>query len=212
MRHLALLLATLTLALTFGCASGVKPQIRIIEEFDPLANVTIGPISYVTPLGVRASVYDRNIAKNDFLAHPDIDTYVGWYQFPPRDLGLDADRLIRQIMTRNLRGGSIRSTQYAMRGTAESIKFRFVGANDDGEPTFGTLILMREGQRTAGIYAIGPDSKAIVVDQLGEILANEVSLTPDRVPALRASLLAKDTEKFKAAAVENAVAEAQAAP
>jgi hypothetical protein len=204
--------AVLVLAMT-GCSIAPIPTIKQNTQYDPYADVRIGPISYTTPLGVFVPEKDgwsRGSVMHKFVAHPDLNGEVAYDPQPPSDIKVDGDRRIRAFLAGYHSMGAIRSVQYATRGTAEGVKYTTMGDSKEGAELAGTLILLRQDGKSVIIGVTGPRVLEYEVGAAAESLADAISFTPDGMPARQASPLARHAAEFKEEAANNAAAKAAA--
>lgn len=207
MRTILAFAAAAALILVAGCASGPTPNVNILQDEDPYADIKLGPISYTTPIGVSVPEggTGHGWVKHYFTAHPEISGLVRFDGTPPASLKQDADRAVRAFLTRN-GGGSVRSIQHSFRGTAEVLKYSTAhpAAKKGAGPKAGTLVILRQDGHTVQVSATGPRAMEYEVDSAAESLADRISFTPDGKPAREASPLARGKDDFRAKAAQEA--------
>ena len=197
MRRLAMPAIVLLATALTACSRAPMPSATVYDEFEPYAVVAIGPVAYTTPHGVTVVGVSRGQVRHSFTANPAIAARVRFDANPPSDLKIDAERLGREFQS-TLDGGPVLSTQHAFQGTAEAVKMQVRGADRDGNPTHGTLIVLRKNDKTVAVSATGPTDQSFEVDAAAERLADTISFTPDGVPAKRASAMALEADAIRA--------------
>ncbi|MDX2175723.1 MAG: hypothetical protein SF028_04565 [Candidatus Sumerlaeia bacterium] len=196
MRRYAMPAIVLLASALAACSRAPMPSATVNDEFDPYAVVALGPVSYTTPHGVRVDRLSRGEVRHSFTANPAIAARVRFDANPPSDLKIDAERLGREFQS-TLDGGPVLSTQHAFRGTAETVKMQVRGADSEGAPTHGTLIVLRKDNSTVAVSATGPADQSADVDSAAERLADTISFTPDGTPAKRSSAMADEAESIR---------------
>jgi len=156
--------------LSLGCSAGPRPQ---VQDFDTYQTVRIGQLRYTTPEGYKVVARKQGYAEHATDALPDSRIFVRYDVNPPRDIKVDADAEKRRFLDA-VPGSRLTSAQYSELDNRTRIKIMLEGMTRDEKKLAGSLLMVREGDRTATIHIVGPwehrDDINHAVEGLGESL------------------------------------------
>lgn len=161
-----------------GCASAPK---AIVQDLDTYQVVDIGDVHYVTPDGITVTDKGRGFATHELRNLPGVKATVAVDANPPRDFRLDGDVEGRRFV-RDLPGGQLTSVQFYELEGRQHLKILAKGTQKDGSGLFGTVVMIREGSKTAAVRATGPVGNRAEIDRLAEDISKRIELR-EKTPA-----------------------------
>lgn len=174
-RTFCLLLAIAVLGLT-ACSRGPQP---VVNNFDTFQTVQLGPISYTAPDGVRVTEKGPGYLVHEIERLPGVVVRVELDASPPRSLKLDADAAKRRFIS-GIPNGVLRSVQYDKLDQKEIIKVFADGNRETGEKLYGSMMMLRQGNRTARIKVQGPYEDRNQIENIMQRIAMEVKFSPGK--------------------------------
>lgn len=176
--RLLLILTAAGLAGSVACRRAPVPEVQDLDSYNL---VNLGAAKYTTPQGLTLLDRGQGFAEHAISYLPGTVLRVEVDPNPPRDLVFDADAERRQFLDQ-LGSRSVRSAQYhevkndAGELTQRRVKVFASAADEEGRRLHGALMVVRAGQNTATIRAVGPHEDRQEINHLVERMARLMEL------------------------------------
>lgn len=172
-RTMLLAMGLVALVLASGCGSKVRPE---VQDMDTYQVIRMGPVRYITPQGMRVVDKGRNYVVHQDEAIPGTTFTVRTETSPPRSLKFDADAEKRMFLSEVSRSRPT-SAQYHEEKDRRTVTVFIEGVDEKtNTPLYGMLKVMREGDNTASIRALGPRDHRHRITPVVERLSRDLKL------------------------------------
>lgn len=160
-------------AILTGCSRGPRP---VVTDYDSYSTVSMGPISYMTSNGVPIVKKGPGYVVHEVDRLPGVTVRVEWDTNPPISLKRDADAAARRFLLQLSQNAMLRSTQYDEVENKRVVKCFAEGTSSSGEPLYGSMMMMRAGDKTARIKVKGPYALRTDIERAMTRIANGIQL------------------------------------
>lgn len=165
--------AVFAIGLASGCGSKVRPE---VQDFDSYQVIRMGPVRYITPEGMKVVKEGRDFVIHEDASIPGTTFTVRTETSPPRSLKFDADAEKRMFLS-EVDQSRLTSAQYDEDKKRRTVTIFIEGLDEKtNTPLYGMMKVMRDGDDTASIRALGPRDQRHRITPVVERLSRDITL------------------------------------